>query len=1289
MMNLNPVEMLDLIEYLEPTPKKRGKYICPVCGGDNLSIAKSGKFACYSSDCGPKEIYKATKQIAGLWVDNTDFDRDGYQALIQHRAEETHRKRLAQQAQSPGYDRRHREISAELSRSPLTESHRQTLHGRGFDDAAIEHFGFWSTDQDKHGAGIAGAVRGLDGRYIGIAYRWDESDHARYTFASRYSHIPQSDDLIIATHEPIGNVDGSVLFLSEGLIIKPQIAAMRLGGRVIGYGGGSGNIADRCKAQLLAAIEQFQPREIRILPDAGWAVNRGVRVALQSLVSLLSPVVPVMLGDWGQANDSEKAIGDIDDVSPDRLASIQWRPGAELLPDRPKQKSSSLYQRWKAQAILTGEALPGRYFGESLDRFPKRGLTFMSGSTGSGKTTAMESIAKDYDQVIYFTSQESTAQQATLEILGEGFYRKEKQRLRRGDSFGSCIAALDERNGTDWANVIDPSLRSLVIFDEVETITSWVDNQTGEIKSKFEAIVSGANHLLCASATVRQADLKLLEDIRGEKATVLTLHQAPIAKTVAIETIEKKNPTEANFNQRIKEVIDRALDGEPQGLFSGGQALSSKTGTAAIEAIAISRGIPPKKIVRLDSETMRNPDRPEFGFSRWGAEKQEALLDSALLAIGSPSLRNGFSVLIERFKTVTVIDAGHLNPQDGIQYADRFRRVTDLRICITESDRQSLYGGETDPAKIKRILMQNGRSFHGMKSTQTDSPWLDFHCRSAALHNLGFISKATILAEYFSELGHTVTKRVARCGLKGKDLQEWNESLKACGELYKSSLMDGADLSPRGLEAIEEQDTQSTADYWALRKGSLRRKLDLWGEGHDEDGNRAFNVPLPFLPELIAQVEHGQIHKPWKRSFTALCLSDEDRDYLAYQNRKYTHRLTRKGLRHNPAIRSIAGQFAVIQKLGVLDFVRQFAVTDVDDKTYRDLSVCEQDTDSTALRDDLGRRIVSAIDPAQHFSIRGERISQIAAQLRTFGLDRVNYALGTSIQPNDPPKPKPAESDDAYERRRTRWIKSQPAQRCGETEQSASYRTKIAKWESEGAQPRRKPRLAKPETDDAYRLRRQAWLDREPVQRPAETMEQYRKRWERMKADGSWAEVDGRQVITLLRQYFKARTFADRGRHTDQGKGVHVLSLDDVLNTFKVKLETTARRNKSAQDSGEPLSSFAFSDMPAMHRRSEFFGLWKQQHDHRIDQANSGDGSLFPNKTPDLQANNDPGIELATVPRFISHTAGWSATAFDPPCNWVITRIDGSIATIQPVHRPEIESTVQLASVPAECLVFA
>jgi hypothetical protein len=149
------------------------------------------------------------------------------------------------------------------------------------------------------------------------------------------------------------------------------------------------------------------------------------------------------------------------------------------------------------------------------------------------------------------------------------------------------------------------------------------------------------------------------------------------------------------------------------------------------------------------------------------------------------------------------------------------------------------------------------------------------------------------------------------------------------------------------------------------------------------------------------------------------------------------------------------------------------------------------------------------------------------------------------------------------------------------------------------------------------------------------------------------------------------------------------LSLDDVLNTFKVKLETTARRNKSAQDSGEPLSSFAFSDMPAMHRRSEFFGLWKQQHDHRIDQANSGDGSLFPNKTPDLQANNDPGIELATVPRFISHTAGWSATAFDPPCNWVITRIDGSIATIQPVHRPEIESTVQLASVPAECLVFA
>ena len=48
-------------DQLEQT--KEGKYICPACGGHNLSIAKnSGKYSCYNQ-CKHRDIREAIKTL--------------------------------------------------------------------------------------------------------------------------------------------------------------------------------------------------------------------------------------------------------------------------------------------------------------------------------------------------------------------------------------------------------------------------------------------------------------------------------------------------------------------------------------------------------------------------------------------------------------------------------------------------------------------------------------------------------------------------------------------------------------------------------------------------------------------------------------------------------------------------------------------------------------------------------------------------------------------------------------------------------------------------------------------------------------------------------------------------------------------------------------------------------------------------------------------------------------------------------------------------------------------------
>lgn len=58
-------DIRDHLDNLEPNPKEKGKYLCPVCGGNDLAISpQTGAYNCFSNGCKPKDIRNLIAPLA-------------------------------------------------------------------------------------------------------------------------------------------------------------------------------------------------------------------------------------------------------------------------------------------------------------------------------------------------------------------------------------------------------------------------------------------------------------------------------------------------------------------------------------------------------------------------------------------------------------------------------------------------------------------------------------------------------------------------------------------------------------------------------------------------------------------------------------------------------------------------------------------------------------------------------------------------------------------------------------------------------------------------------------------------------------------------------------------------------------------------------------------------------------------------------------------------------------------------------------------------------------------------
>jgi len=183
----------------------------------------------------------------------------------------------------------------------------------------------------------------------------------------------------------------------------------------------------------------------------------------------------------------------------------------------------------------------------------------------------------------------------------------------------------------------------VVILDEIEQLL-WhlMDSKTEvsrhrtAILQQFQLLLENADMIAIADADLSNISLNYVEKMvfGDDKPDTLLVENNYQDGAYECEVFEDPNPS------RLLEEMVRDAATQKLIVATDAQKLSSKTSTKVIEAL-LKQHYPEKKILRIDSESIADPDNPAFGAISKDINK---LIQSFDILIFSPSMGTGVSI---------------------------------------------------------------------------------------------------------------------------------------------------------------------------------------------------------------------------------------------------------------------------------------------------------------------------------------------------------------------------------------------------------------------------------------------------------------------------------------------------------------------------------------------------------------------------------------------------------------------------------------------------------------------
>lgn len=644
---------------------------CPVClgvDGDCRNVNELKLILCHRNvdrDPGVPNFRWVKPSSNGVWgVFSRDngkpFDREKYDRyLAEKRALENDRASfLAENAlDANGRDRAIRLLAKYIG---LTAQDRRSLRNRGLSDEAIEAGLFFSVDpfaslpsglpENLPGIdvdrgrfttkerGIACPALDLKKRAIGWQIRISGAEKGKYRWAKSHisSHL-KSDELPVSIVQPPSACHQALsLHLSEGLL-KPYVAANRLGIPVLGAAGGYFSGSPRQVGEIISKFDRLV-----LCPDAGDVLNLQVMRRWGQQIDFLKQFgKPIEVLWWNQV---DKTCLDIDEIGIDIFEKSECLSIEEFFKVAEKQQFiEQQKQNWRQLKSFAPQIkIEHQYFNFGLPQANK--ITLIKSPLGSGKTQwLVEQLTQVQDRGILNVGYRNTLLLQFNERADRlGFYHLQSDKnLQDFDlnnpaiKVSNCVDSLTRFSQEQFDGKI-------IILDEVSSILkhllfSGTIKNFSKIKELFTEMLRRCDRIIALDGMMQDWVVTFFKAICPSKE-IIAVENVHRASKPKIRLLDGTIDIEENIRVNDKTPwLSKLLSSQVPVVCSDSQIFCE-----AIENLLIQQG---RSGIRVDSKTVPKQHVREFFTdpSRYIEENHPEYV------IYSPSAESGLDVPIQNY----------------------------------------------------------------------------------------------------------------------------------------------------------------------------------------------------------------------------------------------------------------------------------------------------------------------------------------------------------------------------------------------------------------------------------------------------------------------------------------------------------------------------------------------------------------------------------------------------------------------------------------------------------------
>jgi hypothetical protein len=544
------------------------------------------------------------------------------------------------------------------------------------------------------GAGLIGFVRNAHGVIVGYQVRLDDAPNGgRYRWGSS-TEVPvrtkEFGELPLSVNIP-KEIRREGFLLTEGTIIKPEVAAEKFG--MIAIGASSGNFTGETFRSTIKTLLPKGTPQFFIAPDAGFAENQQVCSKLVDFSDWLGKEYgekTIKLFDWNQICKSQ---GDIDEVDPAIIRELclkdfrtKYNEALVSCKGFGNRFQNYLKDRKKLEADLTQIE---RYVSIPDNLIERCDQAHIRAQMGAGKTEAILRYLKQLGLPVIFLGYRNSLSYATVQraIDNYGFkalHIAEMSEFIQGvrvnhatdsnlDMIAGCIDSYHKMQA-----FVDANPEFVVVTDEVDSFLSHVEGGGTLAKRQKAAIeffkncVDGAKLTITMDANLNQRHVDLFNQLfPSKKSLVIDVKPAkplPPKTFLFLETENDKNDYSRNpkyLPDHLVKIAKEALAKDKKVLW-----LSDSQKSCEIFEELVKKFVKGTKSFRFDGKT--STEKMSQAFKNNPKQFITTMLIE-LLAI-SPSGESGLDLSIFDYFDVVCLDIrGVLGVNKLIQLSGRLR----------------------------------------------------------------------------------------------------------------------------------------------------------------------------------------------------------------------------------------------------------------------------------------------------------------------------------------------------------------------------------------------------------------------------------------------------------------------------------------------------------------------------------------------------------------------------------------------------------------------------------------